>query len=181
MEAAPVICQKPEAESSASFFERLYEAAFPKVASYISRKGGTFEDAKDTFHDALVIYYEQRKRITLQHSEEYYILGIAKHLWRRKFEKDSKQVSITSDAVAVSVPPDPTVNQLKLLALLERTGKRCLEILVSAYHHHKRKTDLAASLGLGNAHSASVQKYKCLEKVRDIIKTKSITYEDFIE
>jgi hypothetical protein len=36
-------------------------------------------------------------------------------------------------------------------------------------------------MGFANEHSASAQKYKCLEKVREIVKQKSLTYEDFVE
>ena len=41
------------------FFIRLYKEAFPVVAKYISRRGGSFDEAKDVFHDSLVIYYEK--------------------------------------------------------------------------------------------------------------------------
>jgi hypothetical protein len=40
---------------------------------------------------------------------------------------------------------------------------------------------LMKNLGYLNEHSASVQKYKCLEKIRNIVKEKSLTYDDFTE
>lgn len=41
--------------------------------------------------------------------------------------------------------------------------------------------DLAGRFGYSIVRSATVQKYKCLKKVRDSIKEKSMSYEDFFE
>jgi DNA-directed RNA polymerase specialized sigma24 family protein len=62
---------------------KLYQQAFPLVAQYVSKTGGSFHDAKDVFQDALVIYYEKQAAgaVAIQYSEKAYILGIAKHLW----------------------------------------------------------------------------------------------------
>jgi hypothetical protein len=35
--------------------------------------------------------------------------------------------------------------------------------------------------GFSNPHSASVQKYKCIEKIKVMVKQKSLSYEDFME
>jgi hypothetical protein len=41
--------------------------------------------------------------------------------------------------------------------------------------------DIAGRFGFSGERSATVQKFKCLEKVRDTIKSKSLSYEDFVE
>ena len=46
-------------EERALLFAQLYEETFPKVAKFVANRGGTFDDAKDIFHDALVILYEK--------------------------------------------------------------------------------------------------------------------------
>ncbi len=37
---------------------QLYQQAFPLVAKFVRNRNGSFEEAKDIFQDALVIYYE---------------------------------------------------------------------------------------------------------------------------
>ena len=59
---------------------QLYRDSFPEVARMIRRKGGTQEEAKDAFHDALLIYMEKAKagRLQLHSSPKAYLLGTAR-------------------------------------------------------------------------------------------------------
>jgi len=166
-------------------FEALYESAFPGVAHFVSKMSGSFDDAKDIFHDALVIFHEkaQQENFSMHAAPEAYILGIAKHLWLKRFKTSGRQVSLDAMEAAIAIPEDyfPSVNTSVLLQTLERTGKKCLDILQAFYYDKLSPKALAEKLGFGSVHSATVQKYKCLEKVRDEVKQKSISYEDFFE
>jgi DNA-directed RNA polymerase specialized sigma24 family protein len=167
-----------------SFFTELYKLAFPNVARFVANRGGTLQDAKDIFQDGLVIYYEKEVRGDMPDvMPEAYLLGICKHLWIRKFKSDvryalfdpfEKNIDI-GDEVALPVETE------KLLSLLERAGKRCLELLTAFYYHRTPMTEIAKVFGFSGERSATVQKFKCIEKLRDEIKNKSLTYEDFIE
>jgi len=166
-------------------FEELYETAFPVVAAFVSQMNGSFQDAKDIFQDALVIYFEKSgdSQFMITALPERYILGIAKHLWIRKFKEDRKKISLNSLESTISIPSDffPSVHSKRILQFLEKTGKKCLDLLRGFYYEKLTMRDIAQTLGYSNEHSASVQKYKCLEKARETIKEKSITYEDFFE
>jgi RNA polymerase sigma factor (sigma-70 family) len=165
--------------------EELYEQAFPPVARFVSKMGGTFADAKDIFHDALVIYYE---KMTEDHFEvtstpQAYILGIAKHLWLAKFKDDRGKIKLDDLPANISIPADyyaPKSYQ-RLLRMLELTGQRCLELLRAFYYDKRSMNDIADTFGYSNVRTATVQKFKCLEKIRNTIKQKSITYEDLAE
>lgn len=166
-------------------FEEIYEKAFPWVAAFVSHMNGSLQDAKDIFQDSLVIFYEKSGEFEFKISTapERYILGIAKHLWIKKYKGDSKTVSLTALESSISIPVDffPTPHSIRLLQFLETTGKKCLDILREFYFENRTMRDLAEKLGYRTEHSAAVQKYKCLEKVRETIKEKSVTYEDFFE
>jgi len=54
-----IIAQK-QTQTNEELFIEAYEIAFPKVASFVKKLGGTFEEAKDIFQGALVIYYEKK-------------------------------------------------------------------------------------------------------------------------
>ncbi|MDP9081885.1 MAG: sigma-70 family RNA polymerase sigma factor [Bacteroidota bacterium] len=162
-------------------FIALYKSTFPSIASYISKMGGSFDEAKDIFQDALVIYYEKavNSDLIIKTNEKAYLLGISKHLWLRKFKGDMLNTSI--DGIDISLDEiDEQPSESKLMHFLETAGKKCMELLRSFYYDQVPLGDAAKQFGFSGVRSATVQKYKCLEKVRETIKEKSLTYEDFL-
>ena len=185
MEVLEKMVMDPVLAVSGEEMEELYELAFPYVAAFVRKMGGTLEDARDIFHDALVIYYEQTREsgYAINTTAEAYLLGISKHLWIRKFSYDRKRVALNGSEAEITLPGDyfPDVNSKRLLAFLETAGKKCMDLLRAFYFEKLSVGRIAGLFGYTSEHSASVQKYKCLEKVRDTIKEKSLHYEDFAE
>jgi DNA-directed RNA polymerase specialized sigma24 family protein len=152
----------------------LYRDSFPDFARLIRRMGGSLEQAKDSFHDALLIYLEKEKAgsLHLHTSPRAYLLGIARICWLRS-QKSSVPLPEGFD------PADPRDLETKetqetertLLESIQKSGKRCLELLKAFYYDHQSMQDIAERFGFKGRRSATVQKYKCLEKVREEIKT----------
>jgi len=172
------------AESKEGFFEELYEKAFPAFAGFASRMHASFDDARDIFHDALVIYCEkcQQPDFIIRDCPEAYVVGIAKHLWNRRFHQGRRNVPFDDMVPEAALPADyyPTVNEMRLLKFVERAGKRCMDLLRKFYFERTSLREIAESLGYRSEHSAAVQKYKCIAKMRDAIKEKAMGYEDFV-
>jgi DNA-directed RNA polymerase specialized sigma24 family protein len=162
-------------------FIALYKSVFPSVARYISKMGGSFDEAKDIFQDALVIYYEKSiaSAISINSNEKAYLLGISKHLWLRKF-KDNNLIAALDGIEITSDANEDQPSETKLMHFLETSGKKCMELLRSFYYDQLPLADAAKLFGFSGVRSATVQKYKCLEKVRETIKERSLTYEDFL-
>lgn len=117
-------------------FETLYRSVFPKVAAFISSRNGSLADAKDVFQDALVLYYEQlAAQATTIRSADAYILGIAKHLWFRKFEKQQITGPLSDDELSVAAPVEESINEHRLLNILADTGQKCMDLLYAFYYH----------------------------------------------
>ncbi|MCS3796970.1 RNA polymerase sigma factor [Niastella sp. OAS944] len=165
-------------------FMHLYQQAFPLVAKYVHAMGGSFEEAKDVFQDALVIYYEKLTTagVTLKYSERSYILGIAKHCWAKKNKLNNRYTSLPDSIQSIAIEGNAGQSSAeKLLQLLHTSGQKCMELLRAFYYDKLPMHKIAARFRFSSERSATVQKYKCLEKVRDIVKDKSLTYEDFLE
>jgi RNA polymerase sigma factor (sigma-70 family) len=181
LELAPALT----VEQRQTLFDDLYELTFPAVARFVSAMGGGFDDACDVFQDALVVFYEKQNdpAFTLNTTAEAYVLGIAKHLWLRKFNKHHKEVALDETEAAITFPDDfyPTVNEQKLLTLVAQTGKQCLNLLRAFYYEKLPVKQIARALGYRSEHSASVQKYKCIEKIRTTLQQQTISYEDFLD
>jgi len=149
---------------------RLYRDSFPDVARMIRRKGGTLEEAKDAFHDALLIYMEKEKagRLQLYSSPKAYLLGTARICWLR-----ARGATVTlPETFDAAEPEDADIEEReqRLQVSLVRSGKKCIELLKAFYYDHCSMQDIAARFGFNGTRSATVQKYKCLEKVRREIK-----------
>lgn len=163
-------------------FIALYQKAFPAVARYVSKMGGSFDEAKDIFQDALVIYYEKAvtDSIAIKTNERAYLLGTAKYLWFQKYRTDKTQVPLDDfDIEILDESISPSAN--KLMHYLETAGQKCMDVLKAFYYDNLPVKQLAETFGYTSTHSATVQKYKCLEKVRDTVKQRSLSYEDFLE
>jgi DNA-directed RNA polymerase specialized sigma24 family protein len=181
MEALEAAVAPPARVEKEQLLTELYVKTFPLVARFVSRMGGTLPDAKDIFQDALVIYYEKQvagTRVVVL-SAEAYILGIAKHLWLRKFRQNQARHAFSPEEAQVAIPPDYFREaDNRLLALVQLSGKKCLQLLQAFYYDKLGLPDIACAFGYQNVRSATVQKYKCLEKIRTQVKEKAISYED---
>jgi len=170
-------------QSREELFTTLYQKVFPTVARYVAKMGGSFDQAKDIFQDALLIYYEKAisNNITLQSSEKAYIAGIAKHLWLKTYRDEAGNIPF--DAVSIDQPEEEQHQYAsnKLMHYLETAGQKCMEILKAFYYDKLPVKQITEAFGYSGPHSATVQKYKCLEKVRDTVKKKALHYEDFLE
>jgi len=176
---------KDQTQSREMLLMELYQQAFPMAARYMSRMGGSFEEAKDIFQDALVIYYEQVvvAEAAPRQNARAYLLGISKHLWNKRFKEKSRDVSLdTSDRL--NIEPDPEYQEVsasRLLRLLHTAGRKCMELLSAFYYEKLPMEELAKRYGFSGPRSATVQKFKCLEKVKHTVKEKSLSYEDIME
>ena len=169
------------AKDREAFFLMLYKKAFPNVARYIARMGGSLEEAQDIFQDALVIYYEKFTSMEAGCivNENAYLLGVAKRLWLQRYKANAQNCPLDDLDIGTELDEQPIAG--KILHYLQTAGKKCMELLKAHYYDGLPADDVATLFGYSGTHSATVAKYKCLEKVRDTVKQQSLRYADFIE
>ena len=128
-----------------------------------------------------MIYYEKSVENSFEPNttEKAYLLGIAKHLWLKMHNDNSRHLSI--DGFDIENEEAAQASDLKILNFLQTAGKKCMDLLRSFYYDHLPLQDAATLFGFSGVRSATVQKYKCLEKVRETVKEKALTYEDFLD
>ncbi len=167
-------------------FEQLYRQGFPQVARMIKGLGGSYQDARDTFQDALVILYEKavEGRLEIRSTASAYVVGIAKHLWVRQQRENSHLLAFSQMEKEIDVPDtfyEPLEKpKLRLFHYLEVAGRKCLDILQAFYYQRMPLRQIAEEFGFANTRSATVQKHKCLEKVRAEVKNKKESYEEMV-
>ncbi|MCE7993980.1 MAG: sigma-70 family RNA polymerase sigma factor [Roseivirga sp.] len=175
---------QPYIDQGEGLFTRLYLEAFPATAAFISKRGGSLTQAKDIFQDALIIYYEQvySGNTEIKLTEKAYLLGIAKNLWYARAKGPGQQEAFDSiDSLFIADIKEPDLSENKLMSFLETAGEKCMEMLKAFYYDKMSLSKISERFGFSGTRSATVQKYKCLEKVRDEVKERKLEYEDFTE
>jgi DNA-directed RNA polymerase specialized sigma24 family protein len=159
------------------FLIKVYRETFPAAAQLIKRLGGTVEEAKDVFHDALLIYLERKATgaLRIQTSVKAYLLGITKILWLHSRKQYFLPLPEEVENFVQEEQPG-SEEQINIRDYLVMAGQKCLQLLQAFYFEGLSLTEIAGQFGFGGVRSATVQKYKCLEKIRAEVK-KTNVYE----
>ncbi|MEO9870724.1 RNA polymerase sigma factor [Ekhidna sp.] len=158
---------------------KWYENYFPIACSYIHKNGGSLEDAKEVFQEALIRVYE-KKVVEASNVENdlAYLMKAVKNLWISTIAKGQKKVSF--DFIDLPEEESSSLVKEKIYHLVKRSGEKCLDLLQSFYYENSSMKSLSKRFGYRSERSATVQKFKCLEKIRNEVKSKSLNYEDFL-
>ena len=76
----------------------IYRKFLPVLFGMLRRNGGTFEDARDVFQEALVVVFHHAARPGFQLSAPFqsYLLGISRFIWLRQLKKNAR-LEVTSE------------------------------------------------------------------------------------
>ncbi|MEL7530100.1 MAG: sigma-70 family RNA polymerase sigma factor [Bacteroidota bacterium] len=66
-----------------------------------------------------------------------------------------------------------------LVALMDKLGGKCKQLLLEAEYYGYSIEELVSRLGFKDANSLASQKYRCMKKLRELIKKKNIRRENF--
>jgi RNA polymerase sigma factor (sigma-70 family) len=161
--------------------ENIYKKAYPMVLHYVRQHYGTADDAKDLLQEAIILFYEKvvHEEFTLTSSATTYIMAVCKNRWRRELEKRNRQQELTSDIselVKEEASAEAGQPQLAIAAFVEQLGEKCKAILVAFYYLGQRMEQVAAQHQYRNVRSATVQKFKCLERLRKSLASYTIQH-----
>lgn len=160
-----------------SAFLRLYKN-YPSVEKLIRSKGGTKEDAKDIFQEALLVFYEKisTSDFKLTSTISTYLYSVCRFLWKDQMNKKKintttlENENFSSDVENELLLYLEKENKFKQIEnALSQLGEKCLKILTLFYYKKVRMKIIAQQLGLTSEKAAKTQKYKCLEQAKENI------------
>ncbi|SHI38291.1 RNA polymerase sigma factor, sigma-70 family [Hymenobacter daecheongensis DSM 21074] len=156
---------------------RIYQRAFPLVRHYVVQHGGTAHEAKDVFQDAVVVFYEKavQESFVLSASVSTYLLGVCRNLWHRELTRRARLplTDLTDEhtqQVADAEPTADTPDSLAVLTYVEQLGERCKSVLLAFYYFQQPLEQIASTHHYASVRSATVQKFKCLERLRKSVR-----------
>ena len=159
--------------------EEIYGKAYPMVLHHVRRHHGDADDAKDLLQEAIILFYEKvvHEELTLTASPTTYIMGVCKNRWRRELEKRKRQQELPPD-VSERVKEDAGAEAdqplFAIAPFVAQLGEKCKEILVAFYYLGQRMEQVAQQHRYRNVRTATVQKFKCLERLRKSLAAYSI-------
>lgn len=153
----------------------IYRETFPAAAQLVKQLGGTIEEAKDAFHDALLIYLERKAtgQLRIQTTVKAYLLGITKILWLHSREQYFSPLPEEVESF-VQAEQEESKEEKNIADYLMLAGQKCLQLLKAFYYDQLSLKDIAHQFGFGGVRSATVQKYKCLQKIRTEVKKMNV-------
>ncbi|WP_018342669.1 RNA polymerase sigma factor [Cytophaga aurantiaca] len=162
--------------------DELYEA-FPPISRFIKNHGGSEDDARDTFQEALIIFCRKAAQADFKLTAKIstYIFSVCKFLWKDKLQKENRYVHSydferEADISDVTEAYEQEQKYQFLDKVLLTIGDRCKEILEAYYVHKWSMLVIAEKMGYGSEASAKNQKYKCLEKARVLAKEEQLIF-----
>ena len=158
---------------------------YPKVKKGVLSNGGTEDDAREVFHDSLVLLIEKIEKPDFELTSKLstFLYGINHFSWMNKLRKQQKSPETRwNDAIQVraeEVDYDEEKDELlkSLAKVLDTVSEKCKKIITLFYYQKKKMTEIADELEFSSVNSAKTQKYKCMERAvklgRELVKEKS--------
>ena len=166
---------KQRKENKAMFKLYRYQGVVKKM---IQSKGGTSEDALDIFQDALIILCKKvwSGNFKLTSKLDSYIYGICYNLWRDhlKTRKDGSYHKMDEEYPIEDNLEEIIERESKISVIedvLDRIGESCLKLLKLFYFEKKKIKEIVKILNYSSENTVKVQKYKCIERAKTMIKS----------
>ena len=159
--------------------QKLY-AYFPVIKKLVLKNNGSTADAEDVFQDALIILIKkvQANNFVLTSSLNTYLYSICRFVWNDELKKKSKTIQVDieknnsylKEDIFENSYRDEIENKLaeKAFTML---GDRCKQLLLLFYFKKESLKDIAATLKFSSEKVAKNQKYRCIEKAKENLKT----------
>jgi RNA polymerase sigma factor (sigma-70 family) len=147
---------------------------WPIIRRYLKSFGCMGSNAEDIFQEALLILCRKMEdqSFKLEVDEIHFVKSTCKFLWYNQNRKAQKQQTFELDRDVEQINEDwlEKENQLTNIekAILS-IGKQCQEILKLFYGKSMSMELIAQKVGLRNEKVAKAQKYRCIQKVKDLI------------
>jgi RNA polymerase sigma factor (sigma-70 family) len=147
---------------------------WPLVRRELKSYGCIGSNAEDIFQEALLILCRKMEdqNFKLEVDAIHFVKSTCKFLWYNQNRKEQKQQTFELDRDVEQINEDwlEKENQLtKIETAIAGIGKQCQEILKLFYGKNMSMELIAQKVGLRNEKVAKAQKYRCIQKVKDLI------------
>ena len=169
------IIQQLKSGNHSSVFKELYKH-YALVRQMILKNSGNKQDAEDVFQEGVIILYRKVKEenFKLTSSIATFLFSISRYQWLNELRKRKKEplselkdISNEDEDLFGRYSEDESKFKKAEEAFMQ-IGDKCRELLQLFYYKKLDLKDIASKLGFSNEKVAKNQKYRCLEKAREL-------------
>lgn len=163
------------------FIKSLYDLHFDNIRQFVLKNSGTEEDAKDIYQETFIAIWRNVQLDKFHPKKETslggYIYQVAKNKWfdhLRAIKNQKKRIDIEKidDPVEKQTQIDDTLEHIGIIKINYRLlSEKCKEILNLFYFNKESMKQIADRFDWTEA-SAKNNKYRCLQKLREMITKK---------
>ncbi len=165
----------------------IYTKHFNAIERLVLNNSGTYDEAKDVYQDAIILFYEKvrQNQLTLTCSIGTYLYSVCRNLWLKCLREKAKTpvfIDTQNDFLILDIADtdyDTETEQLLHIATeqLATLGEKCRQILHYFFWERKTMDFIAQQLGYTNADNAKNQKSKCMKQLRDKFNSNKLSYK----
>lgn len=153
---------------------------WPDIKRYLKARGCNSTDADDIFQEALLIFIRkiEEPSFELTVAPFHYVRNTCKFLWYNQSRKQAKNPKVEVPENLEDFEGEWFEKEMKFQQIedaVSQIGKQCQQILQLFYGLGLSMIEVAKKLGIRNGGVAKTQKYRCLNKVKDIVRSNSVT------
>ncbi len=151
----------------------IYRQHYQMVVNMVMNNGGSLQEAKDVYQEALIVFYEKIKEedFELNCLIKTFVYSVSRRLWLKQLQRKDRfnGTLIDTDDFVELESEDVGEKEDQYSAMnhaLEGLGEPCRSILKDFYLKNASMEEITEKFGYTNADNAKNQKYKCLKRLK---------------
>jgi RNA polymerase sigma factor (sigma-70 family) len=160
----------------------IYNQFAEPVNAFIMSKGGGLHDAEDIFQETVIAFIgivnkgKYRKEATIKT----FLISIAKNIWYNALTKKTRSTAREQlydqgmEKESQDISHEIAAREVKkeLSGLMDQLGESCKKILIMFYYENLSTREMLEKLPYENEQVVRNKKYKCLQQLSEIIKSR---------
>jgi RNA polymerase sigma factor (sigma-70 family) len=161
--------------------ELIYKKYYRMMTKLVVTNSGTEEEARDVYQDALVVFWQKARsgNLILTSKMSTFIYSICQNLWRKELDR-KKRLSNEQKDTPTTMDMDSPEREKIVAKCLDQLGETCRKVLMYYYFDEMSMQEIAEKLGFANTDTAKTKKYKCKQKLDELVKAQ-YSEQDFLD
>lgn len=160
-----------------SVMHRFYKMHFAMVSHFVIYNGGTEQEAKDVYQEAIIAIYEKinERSLVLNCKLKTYLYSVCRNLWLKQISKKGKfagRIEDLEEYLPMEEDNGAEIEKNHHFEIMNNSmlqiGEPCFTLLNDFYIHKMNMNDIAEKFGYTNADTAKTQRYKCMNRLKKI-------------
>ena len=157
----------------------IYKEFQPGILQYIMKQGGSEEEAKDIFANAIIVVLRKVRGPGLELTSPFsaYLRAVCRNLWLKTFRTKSRTVGVTEvmekgledDSLTPDAHLEKTVLNQLIREVFQKLGEDCQKVIQMRWDG-RSYADVRDTMGFKSEGYARKRKHVCYERLMGMVK-----------